>query len=126
VLYLDASAITKLATPERWSVPLERRVLDAVLASSAVARTEVSRALHRGGVRSERLPGLLDSITLVDVDRSILELAAVLEPPQSRTLDAIHLATALSLGAELEAFITYDRQQARAAEAAGLSVEAPR
>lgn len=125
MLYLDASAIMKLATLEKWSGALEERVLDAPLTASEVVLTEVPRALRRSGLRSERLPGLLDSMVLVSLDRSILERAGSLVPPELRTLDAIHVATAVSLGSELRAFITYDRQQGRAAALAGLAVESP-
>jgi predicted nucleic acid-binding protein len=55
----------------------------------------------------------------------VLSSAASVEPPELGTLDAIHLATALPLAAELDAFVTYDRQLARAARGAGLRVESP-
>ena len=55
----------------------------------------------------------------------MLQLAADLEPEALRTLDVIHLATALSLGPELGAMFVYDKRLRDAAEAAGLAVEAP-
>ena len=52
-------------------------------------------------------------------------VAASIEPVELRTLDAIHLASALSLGDDLAAVLTYDRRMADAAESRGLVVVAP-
>lgn len=68
---------------------------------------------------------VLDSMSLVRADHSVLDRAARLQPPALRSLDAIHLASALELDEALSAFVTYDRQLERAAAAAGLSVETP-
>ena len=63
---------------------------------------------------------------MFEVDRTIAALAAALEPPHKlRTLDAIHLATALALRSELDAFVTYDDRLAEAARALGLPVVRP-
>jgi len=56
----------------------------------------------------------------------VLETAATLEPPGLRTLDAIHLASALSLGTDLGAMVVYDERLATAAESNGVAVVAPR
>lgn len=64
-------------------------------------------------------------MTLLAVDDEILSIAASLEPPQMRTLDAIHVATALRLAEELDTFVTYDDRQAKAATEAGLAVRSP-
>lgn len=63
---------------------------------------------------------------MIAMDAAVLLRAASLEPPELRSLDAIHLATALSVEPVIEAFVTYDRQLGRAAAAAGLRVESPR
>ena len=62
---------------------------------------------------------------MIDVSPLILSRAARLEPPALRTLDAVHLASALELGADLEAFVTYDARLAAAARGAGLTVVSP-
>ncbi len=67
----------------------------------------------------------LDDLVIVALDRTIVSRAASLAPPGLRTLDAIHLATALELGRELEAFVTYDTRQGEAARSIGLRVAAP-
>jgi hypothetical protein len=96
--------------------------------SSALALTELPRALRRAGfgtVVRRRAREVLARIALVDVDRRILAVAAALEPADLRTLDAIHLATALAVREELDVIVTYDRRLRVAAERAHLEVEAP-
>jgi predicted nucleic acid-binding protein len=116
----------KLAIREKGSVELERRVRGGGLVSSVLAITEVGRAVVRTDRARPRDAGdVLRSVTLVDLDASILRAAATLIPPALRSLDAIHLATALAVAEDLEAFVTYDRQLGRAARAAGFVVERP-
>ena len=130
LVYLDSSALVKLVVTEPESSALMeflQRQSDRV--SSAVALTEVPRALRRAGFgASERRRSreVMARIALVDVDRRILVAAAALDPPALRTLDAIHLATALALREDLAAIVTYDRRLAAAAERAHLEVSAPR
>lgn len=128
-VYLDASAIVKLIVEEP-----ETGSLMAALAewpdrvSSAVARVEVHRALRRGnagpGQRS-RGEAVLASLTLIRIDDPILALAASLKDPALRAIDAIHLATALSLGDDPVAFVVYDARLARAATKQRLQVVHP-
>ncbi|HEY7839520.1 MAG TPA: type II toxin-antitoxin system VapC family toxin [Terriglobales bacterium] len=128
MLYLDSSAVYKLIADE-----LESRPLTAFLAgqsapvSSTLARVEVGRALGRAQGRPWRAghaDDVLSRICLLALDDSILARAAGIGPPELRSLDAIHLATALSVPA-LEGMVVYDRRLARAAQAAGLRVWAP-
>ena len=67
----------------------------------------------------------MNAVALVPVDDAILDAAASLEPRELRTLDALHLATALSLGDDLGAMLVYDVRLASAAQHAGLTVVAP-
>ncbi len=48
-----------------------------------------------------------------------------LEPAAVRTLDAIHLATALALGDDLQEIVTYDRRMTEGARRLGLPVASP-
>jgi predicted nucleic acid-binding protein len=129
VIYLDSSALVKLVVTEPESsalVEFLRSPSDRV--SSAVALAEVPRALRRSGFgasEGRRSREVMARIALVDVDRRILAAAAALDPPGLRTLDAIHLATALALREDLAALVTYDRRLAAAAERAHLEVSAP-
>ena len=128
-VYLDASALVKLVVREPESVALMeflREHPDRV--SSALALAEVPRALRRarfGAAERRRAREVLARVALVDIDRRALAVAAAIEPPTVRTLDAIHLATALALREDLAALVTYDRRLAVAAERADLPVQAP-
>ena len=68
---------------------------------------------------------LLTSVEVIEFDERLAERAASVGPIFLRALDAIHLATALAFGSELEAFVTYDDRLAEAARAAGLPVVRP-
>lgn len=59
-------------------------------------------------------PGVLDSITLVDVSTQTFEQAGRLDPAPMWTLDAGHLAGALEPGDDLEGIVTYDDRMAEA------------
>ena len=72
-----------------------------------------------------RAAAVLARIALIEVDRRILRTAATLAPPGLRSLDAIHLATALSLGQDLDGIVTYDQRLSDAATGADLAVWAP-
>lgn len=84
------------------------------------------RACARKGVRYARgAQTALATVALLPLSDSIVRTAAALEPPELRSLDAIHLATALSVAEQLGGVFTYDVRLAEAATAAGLTVLAP-
>lgn len=124
--YLDSSAIVKLIAHEPETAALFEVVRgDPDVVSSQFAVTEVIRAVARAGGGTTRATSVLDGIALVPVDGAILRDAASLKPRSLRTLDAIHLATALTLGRDLDAVITYDQRLGAAAVRAGLTVSSP-
>ena len=124
--FLDSSAIIKLALVELESAALEAYVDDVRFASSAIARTEVIRAVQRREPpRLDRAWSLVHQAQLVEVTAGVLTAAAQLDPPALRSLDAIQLASALLLGDELEAFVAYDERLLAAASALGMPVAAP-
>lgn len=128
VLYLDSSAIVKLVASEPESASLTARIEEATTVSSEIARVEVLRAIRRSGGKREMLERgreVIRRVGLLRVDGRVLDLAAEVEPADLRTLDAIHLASALVLGETLGAFVTYDRRLVAAAEQAGLGVQSP-
>lgn len=126
MLYVDSSALTKLVLDEPESVAFHEYVQGHSLASSGLARTEVLRAVMRvNPARAIKAVGLLEEVALLDVGESILDSAARLEPSQLRSLDAIHLASALTLGDELETFVAYDERLVAAAAALGMPVASP-
>jgi uncharacterized protein len=128
-LYLDSSALVKLVVPEAESgVLLESLSSWPVRISSELARVEVMRAARRttqNPAAEQRVEEVLASLYLLGIDRDILNEAARLEPRTLRSLDAIHLASALSLGADLGPIVTYDSNLAKAAAGCGLEVLAP-
>lgn len=127
VLFLDSSAVTKLVVSAPESAALAERLAGQVLVASALLVTEVSRAVRRavGHSHDSVLAEVLSLIDVVVVDRGILTAAADLEPAGLRTLDAVHLASALALGDRLDALVGYDDRLLEAARAAGLAVERP-
>jgi hypothetical protein len=129
--YLDASALVKLATDEAETRALRSHVehYDSQT-TSRVSTVEVPRVLTRKGPSSfaavvEPWADLVHRLLVIELDAAIAESASAMAPPTLRSLDAIHLASALSIRDELEVLITYDRRLADAARAAGLAVEAP-
>ena len=126
-LYLDSSAIVKLAFREPESAALRRYLRrKRPVISSALARTEVARALLPLGPEAVRRGhDVLASIDLVRVNDKVLDAAGTLAPATLRTLDAIHLATAQLLGEDLSRILTYDARMASAARALGFAVAAP-
>jgi predicted nucleic acid-binding protein len=117
----------KLALDEPEETAL-REQLDAWdgLVSSALLRVEALRACARyGPERTARATAGLGAVTLIPLDDRVLGGAAALEPPALRSLDAIHLATALSLGDDLGAMFVYDERLAEAAREVGVCVAAP-
>lgn len=127
MLYLDSSALVKLVLTERETGALREHLRDDhSLATSVLAVTEVIRAVRRvaPSIEADVRPAL-SNIVLLDLSAEILELASAVPPPTLRSLDAIHIATALALGDELDAIVTYDMRMADAARLAGLRVDAP-
>ena len=128
-VYLDTSAIVKLvvAEPETEALLAELARWTA-FGSAALSRVEVHRALQRAGAPKNahrRADEVLDGLVLVRVDDPVLSRAASLANPKLRALDAIHLATALTLGDDPDAFVTYDARLADAALRERLPVRHP-
>ena len=128
VVYLDSSAIVKLAVAEPESAALRRYLRRRrPLVSSALARAEVARALlPLGEPAIRRGQEVLARLELIRVGDRILAAAGSLLPTELRTLDAIHLATAGQLGGDLARLISYDERLLTAAAATGCPVAAPR
>jgi predicted nucleic acid-binding protein len=125
--YLDTSAFVKLCWPEAETAALRRYLKRWPLrVSSALIRTEALRAAGRQPV--PRLAGArrqLRAVAMIDIDRALLDHAGTLSPPETRSLDAVHVATALRLGPDLGVVVTYDQRMADAARAQGLDVAGP-
>lgn len=128
-LYIDTSALVKLVVAEPESEALTdylRRFSDDQLFTSALARTELLRAVSDGGVKAiAAARTLLDSLDAVSMSRSLLDQAGALPPSRLRTLDAVHLAAALRAGPTLRAVVTYDVRMADAAALLGMPAVVP-
>ena len=104
------------------------RTSHAERVSSAIARVEVMRAIRRlprSAAALERAAQVLDRVALVPVDDEVLTNAAGLDPSSLRSLEAIHLGTALTLPL-LDAFVAYDSNLVAAAVQLGCEIASPR
>ena len=126
--HVDTSALVRLLVAEAETEALISWLgqADHIPVSCDLARTELTRAVRRAVPdRVVREREVLDSITLVEVTASTLDAAGRLDPITLRTLDAVHLIAALSLGDDLEGIVTYDERLGDAAGANGVAVTSP-
>jgi len=125
--YLDSSALVKLVVEEPESGALRRYLRRRrPIVSSALARTEVLRALLLEGDEAlARGRAVLARVELIRVNDRILNAAAMLRPVETRSLDAIHLATAQGLATDLARVVTYDERMLVAAKQLGIRTAAP-
>ena len=122
--YFDSSAVFKLSHEERETLALIE-FLDAEpmqASTSVLGEVEVLRKL-----RSRRLDGeeALKGFYLIGIDEEVRRTAIALGDETLRSLDALHVATALSIGDRDLIFVTYDNRQADSARQAGLKVVQP-
>lgn len=128
-LYLDSSAFVKLVVEEQESAAARAYLAgrSARRVSSALLRTESLRAVrHLGPETLATVREGLRRVDLIGIDDRILDAAGILEPAVLRTLDSIHLATAMAVGDDLEAIVTYDERMVEAARLMGLPTATPR
>jgi predicted nucleic acid-binding protein len=126
--YLDTSAFLKLIVAEAESAALRRFLLRwPEHVSAALLRTEAIRALRRSGydARVGAARRLVRAMRLMRLDEPLLDRAGDLHPARMRSLEAVHLAAALTLGSDLGVLVTYDQRLAEAAREHGLPVHAP-
>ena len=124
--FIDSSAIIKLIKPEKESAALIKKLPNGLIASR-ISRVEVTRTI----IRNE--PDLLDAtydvladIQMVPVEDAIITIAENL--PQFidlRSLDSLHIASALSIKNVLKGIITYDKEMVKAAVALGFKTLSP-
>lgn len=124
--YFDSSAIAKLLREEPESLALVDFLEEPMEATtSALSEVEVARALMRSGITPDEVADALRAFIVISIDEPIRARAAALAPPAIRSLDAIHLATALAVGADGLHLVTYDDRLADAARAHGVTVVQP-
>ena len=128
VAYVDSSALLKLVICEAETAALEADFAQRDgLITSRLAILECRRAARRvlRGRALQTIEQVLEAVYLIEITPDILERAGVADPAHLRSLDAIHLATALSIDDPTLDIITYDRRFADAALASGLCVVQP-
>jgi predicted nucleic acid-binding protein len=125
--YLDSSAVVRTVIEEPESRALMRWLAGKEwLTACDLARVEVVRAVRVSNPDAvPRARKAVATLTMVRLDDDVFETAANLEPPFLRSLDAIHLAAASSVGSQLAGLVTYDERLAEGARALGLPVVAP-
>jgi len=125
--YLDASAFVKAPLGEVHARALAAAADEwGMLASSALLRVEAVRACRRVGQPAvDAVTSALRRVVLIPVDDAVIDAAAQFDVPALRSLDAIHLATAIGLGDDLGMVFTYDTRLADAARALGIPVASP-
>jgi predicted nucleic acid-binding protein len=134
-VYVDSSALIKRAVAEAESDTLEHVLehhveAEDALVSSTLAWIEISRALRARldgesqDVVAEAIEDALAGIAERAITPDVVSLARRIEPNVLRSLDAIHLATAVLF--DVDTVLTYDERLAMAARHNGLAVSAPR
>jgi predicted nucleic acid-binding protein len=125
-LYVDTSALLKRVfiedeSPQVLAILRERSTAGDLIASSELAWVEVARAISRAGVPdvSEVLRTACTGIARHPLTPVVMQRARTIGPPNLRSLDAIHLSAAISLGAV--EMLTFDRRLAEAAESLGVT-----
>ena len=133
LFYADSSALVKLIREEPESSALRAFLRGAEVVGCELVLAELPRAARRAAAHDPSLPlesllgragELIDSLALLPLDRGLIAGAGGLAEPMLRTLDAIHVAAAVSL-TPLDAFVSYDERQSAAARLAGLRTVAP-
>ncbi|MEP6816698.1 MAG: type II toxin-antitoxin system VapC family toxin [Marmoricola sp.] len=129
MIYLDSSALMKLVREEDETGSLRewlRAQPGQPVVTSELGRVEVLRAARRiGGQVPSDARGVVGALDLVPLDRAVQDLACDIADPVLRSLDALHLASAVLLSEELTAFVAYDHRLVDAARTAGLVVATP-
>jgi len=126
--YLDTSAFLKLVVSERESAALRRFLLRwPERVSATLLRTEAIRGLRRAGYDKQvgAARRLFGTMRLIRLDEPLLDRSSELDPREMRSLDAIHLAAALTIGSDLGVLVTYDERLASSARERGITVDSP-
>lgn len=129
MIYLDSSALMKLIRREEETGALEAWLSERPeppVVTSELGRVEVLRAARRvGGQVLVEARAVIGDLDLVPLDRAVQDLASEIAHPLLRTLDALHLASAVLLGEALATFVAYDQRLVRSAREVGLAVATP-
>jgi predicted nucleic acid-binding protein len=118
--------LAKLVRPEAETEALRHWLADRRWVLSDLHRTELRRAASRAGGRAAaRAERLLSESDILRIDADVFDRAGRLEPMDLRSLDALHLAAAMTLGEDLAGIVVYDDRLRSAGAAAGIEVASP-
>lgn len=128
IVYVETSAAAKLVFNEPETAALKVQLDDLSrgeipLFSSVLLETELRRAATREGAPQQVVTEVLDRLDIIDLDRSIYVVAGLLPGENLRSLDALHIAAALRIGADL--MVSYDERQLEGARTVGLNTLSP-
>ena len=129
IVYVETSAAAKVLVREAESAALKTQLDDLTdgevpLLSCDLLETELRRAAHHSDISQQAVTDLLDRFDLMELDRSVFRAAGLLPGQNLRSLDALHIAAALRMNADV--MITYDQRQIDACRAVGLNTLSPR
>lgn len=127
MIYVDSSALVKLVLPEAESSSMIAFTAKFdTLVTSTIGAIEFRRAVKRHYAQQLwAVERVLAEMTILELSHEVRRTAELLEPTILRTLDAIHLASALVIREELEAFVAYDERLLEAARLAGIPTVSP-
>ncbi len=128
IRYVESSAFMKLIVDEPETAALREELGDpSVRSSSELTIVETSRAAARldGDAGLARARAALLTTAFVPISRPVIERAARLDPVELRSLDAIHVATALEMADPQLVFYSYDERTLAAARTTGLDTKSP-
>jgi uncharacterized protein len=130
LIYVDTSAFFKLIKDNESEGPALRAYLTEAPSARFVSSTLLTIEARRGALRTSprslaRVDLLLSDLVRISMSDAVIERASRLPDPFLRSLDAIHLATALLIREDVDALLTYDDRLATAARTHGIQVDAP-
>jgi predicted nucleic acid-binding protein len=129
LIYFDTSALMKLVVTEDETAPLEAWLdehPEIRWTTSDLTRVELLRGvMRRQPVALLQAQQLITRMTRIPVSDAILQYASTCQPPLLRSLDAIHLASAMEFRKEIEWMVVYDKRLLEVAKLNGVSVVSP-
>lgn len=128
ISYVDTSAAAKLLLREPESDALKAQLDDLrdgelLVMSSVLLETELRRTAERTNHPQSLVTEILDRLEIFELDRTVFRAAGLLPGSHLRSLDALHIAAALRVGADV--MVTYDQRQIEAARSVGLHTLSP-
>ena len=127
IYYLDTSVVMHIAlghSPTAGAWFHQRYARGEAFVTSRLARLEATRVLHQEALNLDLAATVLDIVTMLSVDDSLLVEAGALRI-QVKSLDALHLASAARVGAGLVTVATNDQNMRQAAQVLGFNVHNP-